>query len=160
MANKTKIIILFFSVNFIFNFGCCKGLEGPLQSQNDMKLNNSQNSSDMSQLGGNENNTDGDITLIIKGVIKDANNGSPVVGAAVDLMETVGSAARVLAETQSDSDGRYIIRFTLSDCCEKLLFLNIYADGYFPQQVLPNHDPHIKCTEEVQTINVRCSPAI
>ncbi|MGB6680630.1 MAG: carboxypeptidase-like regulatory domain-containing protein [Candidatus Bathyarchaeia archaeon] len=160
MAYKTKIIILFFSVHVIFNFGYCKGLEGPSQSQNNIKLNDTQNSSDISKLERNETNSDRDITLTIKGMIKDANNSSQVVGAAVDLMETVGSAARVLAETRSDSEGRYTIKFTLSDCCEKTLFLNIYADGYLPQQILPDNDPHIKCTQNVQTINVTCHPEV
>ena len=160
MAHKTKIIILLFSVYAIFNFGCCKDLEGPLQSEDIKKGSNIKDSRDRTQSGGDENLFDGEITLTIKGVIQDANNSSPVVNATVDLMETVGSAARVLAETRSDSEGYFTIKFTLSDCCEKTLFLNIYADGYFPQQILPDSDPHIRCTQDVQVFNITCHPEI
>lgn len=116
-------------------------------------------------LFGNSNNNKSNnqkymdpIVLQISGVIRDGGNGASIADGVIELMETVGSASRVLSGTRSDHSGRYFITHTLGDCIENSLYLNILAEGYLPQQVLSKHDPHIRCTDDIQRIDIELIP--
>jgi hypothetical protein len=106
-----------------------------------------------------------DTVISVEGTVTDVQDGSPIWGATVSagIMRLTSDVTYV--ETVSDEAGRYSLSFIEEGYCPELLFwLTGAAEGYREGRVTkrlvehgsaPAGATHIRCTEELQTIDLR-----
>ena len=102
------------------------------------------------------------LTIRVEGTVTAADDWSPVVGAVAEVFEIVSHQDdRSLAMDLTDTSGRYWLSFVWTHCPEisasravGTVFFITHPDFFSAiRGVLAN--PHITCTEELQTIDVR-----
>ncbi len=99
------------------------------------------------------------LTIRVEGTVTAADDGSPVVGAVTEILEgRPFQEDRSVARDVTDTSGHYSFSFVETPSCierprtRNLLithpdFLFVHIGGF--------HEPHITCTEELQTIDVQ-----
>ena len=98
-----------------------------------------------------------DVTIQLQGTVAAADDGSPIVGARADVWDAcfMGPCGFHDVDTTSAS-GHYSLSFVLAECHPATLRIGathpaFVGKGFFRDGA----GPHIMCTEEPQTIDVR-----
>jgi hypothetical protein len=94
----------------------------------------------------------------VQGTVTAADDGSPIAGASVEFMrcEPVSythCAFRAVARTTTDVHGHYSLSFALR--CWGITSLLITHPDFFIENIGSLDDPHVTCTEELQTIDIQ-----
>ena len=99
------------------------------------------------------------LTIRVEGTVTAADDGTPVAGAAVEVWEFCfgDSCAPSPAADTTDTSGDYSLSFVSDLCRGGGLPGNIFVTH--PGFWFKNHgafdDPHMTCTEELQTIDIQ-----
>ncbi len=88
------------------------------------------------------------LTIRVRGTVTEADNGSPVVGAEVFVL-TLSLTNNVLVNGSTNTLGRYSLSFINTDCI--LDFASLLID----HPVFLSRNIGLKCTEELQTVDVQ-----
>ena len=103
-----------------------------------------------------------ELTIQLQGTVTAADDGSPIAGASVRVRGTClfSCAPPTFGLTTTDESGRYSLSFDRKGRCnDSTFFLEVRAEGFrfqgFFSSVTDAHDPHVTCTEELQTIDAQ-----
>ena len=101
----------------------------------------------------------------VQGQITVADDGSPIPGASVQFKHCVTESIlscnwqAVAPRATTDAQGHYAVSYVHSGYCGHILFgLVVNAPGFAERSIWSTDDPHIVCTEEIQTIDVQLEP--
>ena len=96
------------------------------------------------------------VTIRVEGTVTAADDGSPVVGAEVVVVRIRFLRENItLATDSTDTSGRYSLSFDNTDCVGNFVAFSITHPDFFLKSIGVIHDPHVNCTEELQTIDVQ-----
>ena len=102
-----------------------------------------------------------DTTIRVEGAVTSAADGSPTAQATVTAGLRGFTERETLAESSTDDLGRYALSFVKTGhCVEGRFFMKASKSGFLPSYVIKSPDSvdHIRCTEDVQTINFQLEP--
>ena len=96
----------------------------------------------------------------VQGQVTAADDGSPLAGAPVEFFycepEGLGCTPRRVDHTTADAQGHYELSYVHSGVCRDTSFsLEATAPFFLVTTIRSADDPHIICTEEMQTIDVQ-----
>lgn len=104
-------------------------------------------------------------TIRIEGVVTDANDGSLIINSTVKLITSertgggIGGPAIVAAEARTGQNGGYSLKYVEKGYCSETFFtIEAGADGYFYQIFHSYDETHVRCTDDLQTINFQLQP--
>ena len=98
-----------------------------------------------------------ELTIRVQGTVTAADDGSPIAGARVKVRGTClfSCDPPTFGLTRTDESGSYSLSFDREGRCNDATFvLEFRAEG-FRFRGFFHSDPHITCTEELQTIDVQ-----
>ncbi len=106
--------------------------------------------------------TEPETTIQVQGTVTARDDGSPIAGATVTVSETSLTSARLLARVETTNQGGYSLSFIETGVCperpQTLLIISASAQG-FDTLALGFVDapdaPRVRCTEELQTIDIQ-----
>ncbi len=102
-----------------------------------------------------------DTTIRVQGTVTAADDGSPIAGASVRFVyheptSFVTSTSRTVDRSTTDAQGHYSLSYVKEGFCGDSLFhLVANAQGFAEEWIWFTQDPHITCTERLQTIDIQ-----
>ena len=99
-----------------------------------------------------------ELPIHVQGTVTAADDGSPITGASVKVTGSCLFACTppTFALTTTDDSGSYSFSFVKEGKCrEANFFLGVSAEGFRFLGFSSVTDPHILCTEEIQTIDIQ-----
>ena len=100
-----------------------------------------------------------DVTIQVQGTVTAADDGSPIAAAVMVTGGCMFSCTpHMYAYTTTDDSGRYSLSFATGEECAEGNFLiqsgiEVSAEGFLLTDLWSPGDPHIRCTEEIQTFD-------
>ena len=101
-----------------------------------------------------------DTTMRVQGTVT-AADGSPIAGASVHFVynEPTSILTSILynvANSTTDAQGHYSLSYVKEGHCgDSLFYLAANAQGFAEEWIGFTQDPHITCTEALQTIDIQ-----
>ena len=99
-----------------------------------------------------------DTTMRVQGTVTAADDGSPIAGASVQFvhLQSDWTLRTVAGSTPTDAQGHYSLSYVNEGFCGDSLFhLVANAQGFAEEFIWDTQDPHITCTEALQTIDLQ-----
>ena len=102
-----------------------------------------------------------DTTMRVQGTVTAADDGSPIAGASVQFVyheptSILSSIFYNVAISATDAQGHYSLSYVKEGYCGDSLFhLVANAQGFAEEWIWFTQDPHITCTEALQTIDIQ-----
>ncbi len=102
-------------------------------------------------------------TIQVQGQITAADNGSPIPDAQVQVsyergclsFSGVGCPSSLVIGVHTDTQGHYSLSFVHEGNCVERLFTLTAFQGVALEVIGFTDDPHIRCTEKLQTIDIQ-----
>ena len=102
-----------------------------------------------------------ELTIQVQGQVTAADDGSPIAGASVQFVyhkptSILSSTFRTVRRSTTDAQGHFSLSYVKEGFCGDSLFhLEANAQGFAEEWIWFTEDPHITCTEELQTIDIQ-----